>query len=77
MLFRSSADDSADSRVKVGHRQALIVGNARLINSQPGFFVFKRVESAGFLIKLANQSGIDNFGSVPPGYTCFYQLFAQ
>ena len=27
---RLSADDSADSRVKVGHRQALIVRNARL-----------------------------------------------
>ena len=27
---RLSADDSADSRVKVGHRQALIVRNAQL-----------------------------------------------
>ena len=28
---RLSADDSADSRVKVGHRQALIATNAQLI----------------------------------------------
>jgi hypothetical protein len=28
---RLSADDSADSRVKVGHRQALIARKARLI----------------------------------------------
>ena len=28
---RLSADDSADSRVKVGHRQALIVRNAQLV----------------------------------------------
>ena len=30
---RLSADDSADSRVKVGHRQALIATNAQLITS--------------------------------------------
>ena len=30
---RLSADDSADSRVKVGHRQALIATNAQLIDS--------------------------------------------
>jgi hypothetical protein len=35
---RLSADDSADSRVKVGHRQALTVRNAQLIFSQLGFF---------------------------------------
>ena len=35
---RLSADDSADSRVKVGHRQALIARNARLIFDQPGVF---------------------------------------
>ena len=34
---RLSADDSADSRVKVGHRQALIVRNPWLINSTGGF----------------------------------------
>ena len=35
---RLSADDSADSRVKVGHRQALTARNARLIFDQPGVF---------------------------------------
>ena len=45
---RLSADDSADSRVKVGHRQALIVGNARLINSQPGFFVLNELNQRAF-----------------------------
>jgi hypothetical protein len=35
---RLSADDSADSRVKVGHCQALIARNARLIFDQPGIF---------------------------------------
>ena len=35
---RLSADDSADSRVKVGHRQALTVRNAQLTFSQLGFF---------------------------------------
>ena len=34
---RLSADDSADSRVKVGHRQALTVENARWIFDPPGF----------------------------------------
>ena len=32
---RLSADDSADSRVKVGHRQALTARNAQLTFSQP------------------------------------------
>ena len=36
---RLSADDSADSRVKVGHRQALIRENARLIFDLPGFSI--------------------------------------
>ena len=36
---RLSADDSADSRVKVGHRQALIVTIAQLINRSSGRFV--------------------------------------
>ena len=40
---RLSADDSADSRVKVGHRQALTSENARLIFDLPGFFITKRV----------------------------------
>ena len=35
---RLSADDSADSRVKVGHRQALTVRKAQLIFDQLGFF---------------------------------------
>ena len=34
---RVSADDSADSRVKVGHRQALIAGKAPVIDW--GFFL--------------------------------------
>ena len=40
---RLSADDSADSRVKVGHRQALTVRNAQLV-VQPAvlFFVLKK-----------------------------------
>ena len=36
---RLSADDSADSRVKVGHRQALIATTAQLINRSSGRFV--------------------------------------
>ena len=36
---RLSADDSADSRVKVGHRQALIATIAQLINRSSGRFV--------------------------------------
>ena len=39
---RLSADDSADSRVKVGHRQALTSENARLIFDLPGFSITKR-----------------------------------
>ena len=35
---RLSADDSADSRVKVGHRQALTMENARL-NDSTGHFL--------------------------------------
>ena len=35
---RLSADDSADSRVKVGHRQALTTENARL-NDSTGLFL--------------------------------------
>ena len=44
---RLSADDSADSRVKVGHRQALTGENARLIFDLPGFSIFG--VSAGFV----------------------------
>ena len=40
---RLSADDSADSRVKVGHRQALTSENARLIFDLPGFSITKIV----------------------------------
>ena len=36
---RVSADDSADTRVKVGHRQAFIAAKARLIRD--GLFVFQ------------------------------------
>ena len=39
---RLSADDSADSRVKVGHRQALTGENARLIFDLPGFSIAKQ-----------------------------------
>jgi hypothetical protein len=35
---RLSADDSADSRVKVGHRQALTVRNAQLVAQPAGLF---------------------------------------
>ena len=35
---RFSADDSADTRVKVGHRQALTAQKARLVRD--GLFVF-------------------------------------
>ena len=38
---RLSADDSADSRVKVGHRQALKHENARLISRSSGLFYYK------------------------------------
>ena len=41
---RLSADDSADSRVKVGHRQALTARKAQLINST-GLFLFAVVNS--------------------------------
>ena len=39
---RLSADDSADPRVKVGHRQALTMENARLIDST-GLFLPTRL----------------------------------
>ena len=39
---RLSADDSADSRVKVGHRQALTARNAQLIFDQLGVFFCAR-----------------------------------
>jgi hypothetical protein len=38
---RLSADDSADSRVKVGHRQALTVRNAQLVIQPAGLFFWK------------------------------------
>jgi hypothetical protein len=39
---RLSADDSAGSRVKVGHRQALTMRSARLIEDQLGvYFLYK------------------------------------
>ena len=38
---RLSADDSADSRVKVGHRQAIYARNARLA---PGVFFSKECD---------------------------------
>ena len=37
---RLSADDSADSRVKVGHRQALTVRSAQLIFGLTGRLLF-------------------------------------
>ena len=37
---RLSADDSADSCVKVGHRQAIKPGLAQLIFDRLGFFFF-------------------------------------
>ena len=37
---RLSADDSADSRVKVGHRQALTPELAQLISDRLGSFFF-------------------------------------
>ena len=37
---RLSADDSADSRVKVGHRQALTATNAQLTGSTGRFVSF-------------------------------------
>ena len=40
---RLCADDSADSRVKVGHRQANTARNARL---RPGVFFSKECEGA-------------------------------
>ena len=39
---RLSADDSADSRVKVGHRQALTARNAQLIQSTGRFLLGER-----------------------------------
>ena len=38
---RLSADDSADSRVKVGHRQALIPPSAPVSHRYRGFWVCK------------------------------------
>ena len=38
---RLSADDSADSCVKVGHRQAIKPELAQLIFNQLGFFLFR------------------------------------
>ena len=50
-MKRLSADDSADSRVKVGHRQALTARKAQLIFDQLGFF-FLRVDACDFLYVL-------------------------
>ena len=48
---RLSADDSADSCVKVGHRQAIRPELAQLISDQLGFFFwvfnFRMIELAG------------------------------
>ena len=41
---RLSADDSADSRVKVGHRQAVIPASNPLILSNAGGFAFGEFE---------------------------------
>ena len=50
---RLSADDSADSCVKVGHRQAIKPELAQLIFDRLGFFL--RFEG-GFFIRHCNQS---------------------
>ena len=39
---RLSADDSADSRVKVGHRQALTAANAQLTGSTGPFVLLSQ-----------------------------------
>ena len=46
---RLSADDSADSRVKVGHRQALTARNAQLIQSTGRFLLGERKAQSGHL----------------------------
>ena len=51
---RLSADDSAGSRVKVGHRQALTLRCAQLINDQLGVYL---------LYKLAFLSVLKSFRS--------------
>ncbi|MFM9902908.1 MAG: hypothetical protein ACKVOT_17980, partial [Polaromonas sp.] len=48
---RLSADDSADSRVKVGHRQALTPENARAIFDLPGFSISACTLNKVLLIK--------------------------
>ncbi len=60
---RLSADDSADSRVKVGHRQALTARNAQLIWWLTGLFlsfVKRAIFSAGFWSS-ASEACVDVF----------------
>jgi hypothetical protein len=60
---RLSADDSADSRVKVGHRQALTARTAQLISHQLGVF-FLIVDACDFLYVLlvsANKKSQNSF----------------
>ena len=52
---RLSADDSADSRVKVGHRQALIATTAQLIRSIFWAFCSVCVGGCGLLFRGVRQ----------------------
>ena len=56
---RLSADDSADSRVKVGHRQALTARNAQLIQSTGRFLLGERKGWSGLLSGRAFLEFID------------------
>ena len=82
---RLSADDSADSCVKVGHRQAIKPELAQLISDQLGFFFcwFRFLIgsnlcrfSTHFLICIG-CSPVKNEITVPCGYPCLDQLNAH
>ena len=62
---RLSADDSADSRVKVGHRQAITAANAQ--SEMTGRFAFGgvRISPCGHADNLEMQLDIASIGASP------------
>ena len=82
---RLSADDSADSCVKVGHRQAIKPELAQLIFDQLGFFFFWFCFLIGcnlcpfgahFLVCIRCLL-VENEITVPRGHPCFDQFNAH
>ena len=61
---RLSADDSADSRVKVGHRQAITASKPPVWNPRPGVLSLGNRKSPIGL----TMSALDEGDSLRPGY---------